>query len=293
MRRDATLDTVRTDSRAGDALRDSLPPDVAVTDTVMVTDSVTVADSGADAADAPVRDAGLDVPVATDVVVATDTVTTADAGTDVVATDTGAVDVVIAADVRDAGPPSDTGTVADAGSVPAGMCLDAVTGLARPIVSPTAGQLLINEWMADPASPLIDADAEWFELRATAAVDLNGLQAGTATLTALVPAGPRCVSVAAGGFALFAQSAVPADNGGLTNVAGTFTFALVNGAGTLQIGFGGTQLATVSWTPVTSGRSNLIDSDGTQCLTAAIPANAYSPSNFGTPGASNTPPECP
>ena len=71
---------------------------------------------------------------------------------------------------------------------PPGMCTDTGTGQLRAIVKPTASQLVINEWMPDPTL-VVDTAGEWFELRASAAFDLNGLQAGTTTLGA-APTGP-------------------------------------------------------------------------------------------------------
>ena len=55
-----------------------------------------------------------------------------------------------------------------------------------------------------------EGTGEWFEVKALAAVDLNGLQGGTSTLgaTPLVPAAGNCVRVAANGYAVFARTAM-------------------------------------------------------------------------------------
>jgi hypothetical protein len=143
---------------------------------------------------------------------------------------------------------------------------------------------------------------EWFEVRATAAVDLNGLQGGGANLgtTPLIPAGGDCVRVAAGGLAVFART-TGVTNGlpsTVTPVA-TFGFGLTNGASSFQIGIDGANLATATWaTASVAGASWMLDSDATQCTAAAAAVPAYNNgalpgTDRGTPGAVNSPPECP
>lgn len=202
----------------------------------------------------------------------------------------------------------------DCGVNTTGMCLDTGTQALRPIVKPTTGQLVINEWMPDPTH-VADAAGEWFELRATADVDLNGLQAGGATLgtTPLIPAGGDCVRLATGGLALFARTrtnpdVVPPTNNGLPSgmddppVVATFGFGLTNGASSFQIGIDGANLATATWMSTSvPGSSWMLDSDGTQCtanLTTPAPVPAYNNgtatgTDRGTPGLVNSPPECP
>jgi hypothetical protein len=191
------------------------------------------------------------------------------------------------------------------------MCTDTGTQQLRPIVKPTAGQLVINEWMPDPTH-VADSAGEWFELRATADVDLNGLQAGLTTLgtTPLIPAGGDCVRVTSGGLALFARSrtdpdAVPPTDNGLPSavtVTGLFGFGLTNGASSFQIGIDGANLATATWMSTSvAGSSWMLDSDGTQCTAnlttpAAVPAYPHGElpgTDRGTHGATNSPPECP
>ncbi|MBK7073651.1 MAG: hypothetical protein IPH44_15230 [Myxococcales bacterium] len=187
----------------------------------------------------------------------------------------------------------------DCGGSMAGMCMDTGTGMMRPIVSPSAGQLVINEWMPNPML-VNDTDGEWFEVKALADVDLNGLQVGDATLVttpAIAVSGP-CVRVATGGYALFAQTTTPATNGMLPTVEAAFPTGvdLVQGSvaspGTLQIAVGGTVLSTVTWTASTVARAIMLDTDGTQC-TAPGGVMLYNGTDTGTPRASNTPPECP
>jgi hypothetical protein len=179
----------------------------------------------------------------------------------------------------------------DCGGTTTCMCMDGAA--LRPIVTPTAGQLVVNEWMPDP-SLVTDANGEWFELKATADVDLNGLQVGAATLgaTPIVAATGACVRVATGGFFLIARNATAATNGMLPAVDATTTINLTNATGTLQIGFAGVAQSTVTWAASTAGKSIMIDSDGTQCV-APVGVPLYNGTDTGTPRAINTPPECP
>ena len=176
----------------------------------------------------------------------------------------------------------------------AGMCLDPDTQTMRAVVTPTVGQLTITEWMPDP-SIASDANGEWFEVHATAAVDLNGLQAGTTALgsTPIVAAGGTCLEVPAGGYAVFAGAA--SGHGLPGTVDGTFTFSLGNTTSSVVIGFGGVVHDTKTAGAATEGSSFQIDTDGTQCVApAGTPAyNTVDTMNdFGTPRAVHTV-ECP
>lgn len=110
----------------------------------------------------------------------------------------------------------------------AGQCFDpAGSTSTRAIVEPTAGQLVITEVMPTPTTP--QGDKEWFEARATAAFDLNGLKLkriGTTTGTSTL-ASADCLPVVSGDYAVFAKKLLPADNGGITGVDGLFTFSMV------------------------------------------------------------------
>lgn len=168
---------------------------------------------------------------------------------------------------------------------PPGTCND--NGTNRPIVSPTAGQLKITEWMPDPAK-VADTAGEWIEVQAKADVDLNGLQLGAATLgTTPVVVSADCVHVASGGYALFARTIDPATNGGLPAVDGKFSFSLANSGGTAQVGVGGTTLDTVTWATAKSGASIQIDGAAKQC-TAPTGTPAYNGTDLGTPRAAFT-----
>jgi hypothetical protein len=180
---------------------------------------------------------------------------------------------------------------------PAGLCLH--DGVPRAIVVPTEGQLVIQELLADPASPLADSTAEWFEVAVTADVDLNGLGIGT-VLGAAVDSidAADCRTAQAGDLLLFARSADPAANGGLAP-QGTFSFSLVNGGGSLTLEHDGTLIDAVSWGSgdVDAGRSRNLPA-AAQSSTAnddptnwcTVPADAglrYFDGNHGTPGSDN------
>ena len=178
-----------------------------------------------------------------------------------------------------------------------GACLDG--GVPRPIAGPAEGELVIQEILADPTSPLADADAEWFEVAVQADVDLNGLGIGTTfgTVIDTIDA-PECRAVSAGDLLLFARSADPAANGGLTPDA-TFGFSLVNGGGDLHLAHGGNLVDAVTWGggDVASGRARNLppalqdatanDDPASWCNVAAEAGLLYSTGNYGTPGLPN------
>lgn len=132
---------------------------------------------------------------------------------------------------------------------PPGTCDDG--GTFRPIVKPTAGQLVITEFLANPATTTtgVDAAQEWFEIQNTsaAAFDLNDLGLKGSATTVNVVSSAVCKSVAPGGFALFAHNNDPTTNAGLPDVDALFTFALGNSSGTLSVLDGTTPLDVVTW----------------------------------------------
>jgi hypothetical protein len=174
---------------------------------------------------------------------------------------------------------------------PPGSCIDGTTMLPRPIVKPTAGQVVISEWMPNPAA-VADTAGEWIELLALASFDLNELQLGATTLAATpVVTGSACVPIADGGHALFARSADPVVNGMLPAVDGTFTFSLVNSAGTVQVGVDDVALDTRMYATTAAATSIQIDTDGTQCNAPAT-TPLYNGTDAGTPRAAHAV-ECP
>ena len=180
----------------------------------------------------------------------------------------------------------------------AGMCN--MGGTLRPIVKPTAGDLVISEYLANPAGTVtgVDAAQEWFEITntGTAAFDLNGLGLkGTAATINLITSAD-CKSVTPAGFAIFAHGTDPLVNGGLPAPDATFTFALGNTTGGLSVLDGLTPLDAVTWTSASDGATDQLKPANTTVTdndTAANFCKAKTPqtygatANFGTPKALN------
>ena len=186
------------------------------------------------------------------------------------------------------------------GGTTAGMCN--VAGTPRPIVKPTAGQVVITEFLANPAGTVagVDAAQEWFEITNTggAAFDLNGLglKGSAATINLIVST--DCKSVPAAGFAVFAHGTDPMVNGGLPLPDATFTFSMGNTSGSLSVLDGATPLDVVTWTSgITDGatdqllpaNTNATDNDAPPAnfCKAKAPQTYGATANFGTPGALN------
>ena len=181
------------------------------------------------------------------------------------------------------------------------MCFDAALMGKRAIVPPAPGDLVINEYMADP-NVVTDANGEWFELAALAAVDLNDLKIlnkpnpDAATVTAAKPVlvSPDCLHVEPGQFVLFAHQADPMVNGGLPTPDHIVSTSLTNTNGGLSIALGDVLLHTVAWVSTQKpGKSTLLDPDG---LADPKNVNADGPpwcfaADAGTPKLEN--PQCP
>jgi hypothetical protein len=209
--------------------------------------------------------------------------------------------------------PADLGTPGAANSRCAtlpgpGMCED--SGGLRRISTPKVGELVISELLANPANlprppppeppPPGDAQREWFEIANTGpgAFDLNELVIGRIATPGAPVQSARCISVPAGGFAVFARQNEPMKNGKLPPVAATFRFTLVDTNGDIQISTGTTVLDAVTWTSVTPGVTKQLDPahlDPTANDDAANFCAGTRPygdmTNQGTPGAANLP--CP
>jgi hypothetical protein len=181
------------------------------------------------------------------------------------------------------------------------MCFDAGMNAMRPIVAPKPGDLVINEYMADP-NAVTDANGEWFEIAALAPVDLNDLKIlnkpnpDMATVSALKPAlvSNDCLRADAGSFVLFAHQSDPLINGGLPAVDHVVSTSLTNTNGGLSIAIGDTLLHTVAWVLTQkAGKSTLLDPDGMldpMNTLADGPPWCYA-ADGGTPKAAN--PQCP
>jgi hypothetical protein len=180
-----------------------------------------------------------------------------------------------------------------------GQCSD--NGVNRAIVKPTPGQLVINEFLANPAGTATDATQEWFEIANTGATafDLNelGLKGNATTINVIQSA--DCKSVLPGGFALFAHNTDPLQNGGLPVVDATFTFALAATSGSLHVLDGATELDAITWPAspaVPDGVSRQLnplnatttDNDDPANFCNSTAAQTYgTAANFGTPKALN------
>ena len=193
---------------------------------------------------------------------------------------------------------------------PPGQCRNGGTN--RAIVKPTAGHLLITEFLANPAAPPVadgtgDAQKEWFEVTNVGgtAVDLNELSVKSPSSAAIPVASVDCISIVPGGTALFARSSDATKNAGLPGVDATFTFSLVDSGANASVSVldGATVLDSITWTSVTAGRSLQLDPDHflntTDNDVAAVTAGVYclgtiaygDLSNQGTPNSAN--PQCP
>lgn len=182
------------------------------------------------------------------------------------------------------------------------QCLDG--GVPRAIVVPELGDLVISEFMANPDA-VSDANGEWFELRALAPVDLNGLELGNAQyMMGLAPdltlSSNDCLAVASGETILFARQSDAAVNGGLPTPDFTFTFGLTNGNAFLYIGYAGGLLDQVGWTASGTGASTSLDPDSYDPALNDTANNAppwcyqtqvYGAGDKGTPDANNL--QCP
>jgi hypothetical protein len=166
------------------------------------------------------------------------------------------------------------------------------------IVVVKPGDLLFSEAMIAPASP----DAEWFELvnLAPDPIDLAGFQLASGTEAYTIPAGTP-LSVQPGAYTVFARSADPAVNGGLTapNVYGS-ALGLDDVTDSLGLFMGSTPIDTVTWgagwtiqpnrsvalNPTLMARNPASNDAGTAwCPTIAVYGNG---TLGGSPGAAGT-----
>lgn len=174
---------------------------------------------------------------------------------------------------------------------PEGHCATPGSGVSRPIVAPAAGDLVINEVMANPDA-VSDTTGEWFEVYVARDVDLNGVQVGSAS-TGLIE-DTECVAAAAGSYLIFARSDEPTENGGLPAVFRTFSLSLGNTAGSgLSLSLGGNTLDAVTWGTAAAGVSTQVKPANRSVTGNDDPANFCAPSatygagDRGTPGAAN------
>ena len=172
-----------------------------------------------------------------------------------------------------------------------GVC-EADACVERAARAPAATEVYFTEIMYDPADPLDDANAEWFELynRSDDFIQLGGCDFGDA-----IPLPP--LQLEPGAYAVFARSADVFDNGGIV-ADGVFSNGLGNTNDTLvlfcqgvridevnydeRLGFPAAEGESISLDPVFDAFTN--DDGASWCRT---PGAAYSDGQFGTPGAAN------
>jgi hypothetical protein len=197
-------------------------------------------------------------------------------------------------------PATDAGMMTDPNN-----CIDPVTLAVRPVRRPNVGDLVITEWMADPAA-VGDTAGEYFEALVKVDTDLNGLVLGDSSTTTSTVQGQGCIAVTANSFVVFAKNANPIVNGNLPPVAATFAFDLNNSADSIRVlGVDGGLLDSVSYTTFRAGASTQLkpglvdpaDNDvaGNLCFTPDAGSNHYGAlladggvsGDFGTPGLVN------
>jgi hypothetical protein len=185
-----------------------------------------------------------------------------------------------------------------------GQCLDPASGLSRDPVKPKAGDLVITEIMAAPGIGN-NGPGEWFEVLATAAVDLNGLDFANEGSGHSPLASATCLRVSAGEWLLFARSDDPTLNGGLPAVVATFDFTLADsGSSTVPeravvLWLDGNEISRATWTKSTKGVSRQLSASRTDvsasrdsAVWCATPAGStFGAGDRGTPGSPNL--DCP
>lgn len=187
-----------------------------------------------------------------------------------------------------------------------GQCFDVQTMMMRDTVIPGLGELVITEFMANP-NAVSDAAGEWFELRALAAVDLNGLELGQAFVDgpSHVVTAIDCIALQPGETALLAANDDVLLNGGLPPVDYKYSgLGLSNTNAFLHIAIGGELLDEVGWSAVAVGRSTTLDPGSYDptlndlgnnappwCYTPADMQYLFGAGDYGTPNADNM--QCP
>jgi hypothetical protein len=176
-------------------------------------------------------------------------------------------------------------------------CLDG--GVARSMVRPSAGELVITEVHADPSGT--DNDREWLEVYVAfgRAVDLNGITIvnnnGTNTRRWGVDS-TSCLEVPTHGYAVIAGPNALLD--GLVATATTAALPLYNSSATLSLTLGDVAIDSTVYPAPTSGASSSLKSSGLSAAGNDTIANwcastvVHPPyTDKGTPGAVNDP--CP
>jgi|GEM_PF-5667127 len=161
-------------------------------------------------------------------------------------------------------------------------------------VSSLAGQLLINEFMADP-NAVTDANGEWIEIynRGTAAVNLQDFQLTSANDAVHTIA--SSVNVPAGGYAVLARNASSSTNGGVTVAYSYGTAITLANAGdwiSLRDASGAT-VDSVNYTSTTPGtawgvKDAALDNTTVNATNWVLQTSNYGLGDKGTPNAVNS-----
>ena len=197
-----------------------------------------------------------------------------------------------------ANPPCEEGGPAvDAGPSSRDECLDPQSRRLRALRRPCVGDLVITEWMPNPAA-VTDDVGEYFEIRVNKDLDLNDLELGDSSTATRTLKSADCLSAAAGSYLVFAASGDAATNGGLPRLAGVMPFGLGNTADSIWVrGADGGLLDSVSYTASVPGQSTQLRAGLTHpadndlamnlCFTPDAGLNRYGAGDFGTPGKAN------
>jgi hypothetical protein len=178
---------------------------------------------------------------------------------------------------------------ADAGVVE--TCVPVGTQVARPVVRPRPGELVITEVMANPRGD--DTLGEWVEVLATVPVDLNGVTVGSDSAGTRVE-GARCVSLAAGEQGVVARRTEAVLNGGLPPPVATFGVDLRNAGGVVMVKVGEVLIDAAVYGPAEEGVATQVsarladasrnDSQDAWCRATEVYGTR---GNLGTPGRAN------
>jgi hypothetical protein len=182
----------------------------------------------------------------------------------------------------DQGTPGEANPDCDGGPIE-GSCIDPDTNMMRMADPPAAGEVIISEIMPNPS--LGEPGAEWFEIYASAAFDLNGLELGKGGAVSHTVTSPTCMEVAADSYLVLARSDVDAENCMLPQVDYLYgTLGLSNSNSDLQIGHGGMVFDQHAWTTTVNGVALSYDMMGMSWCEAVDP---FGCGDLGTPGAAN------
>jgi hypothetical protein len=184
------------------------------------------------------------------------------------------------------------------GAVPTGNVTNVTVACTSNTNAPLAGDLVINEILANPAGAT-DTGKEWFEVLNTnaGARDLGGVVVTSGSGLFVVPAGK---SIPAGAFFVFAGSSDSAVNGGLPSVDVNYgsSLTLANTNIDLSLSVAGSNMDSVSFTTMPDGASFALsashadptanDTVANWCTSTTVYGTA---GNKGTPSAANA--DCP